>query len=177
MPAITSGGAGDWPLARQAGGDPEARQPEPCRSSIDEHIRRLDVFVDDPPPVQSGERGSERDGEAEERRQGHRLADVAIQELTARVREQEYGPALVAHQRKRPNGPLRIQLVPQRILMFEPLQAPRFGVIRGRRQHQHRGRDASPLPPIEDELGVSPHDFQLPVGGNRHGSAPAGKVM
>ena len=77
-------GAGDdlrrrWRLAlvRQLGCDPEADEPD-VAGIVDEHIRRLDVFVYETTPMDLAECRRQADGNAQEARQIDRLPPVAL---------------------------------------------------------------------------------------------------
>ena len=99
-------------LARQPRGDAKARQPDLPGRPVDEHMGRLDVLVDQAPPVELAQRGREPDGEAQPLRQRQRAAQAARQRLAAWVREHQHGPPLMLRERQRPYGPGGIELRP-----------------------------------------------------------------
>ena len=86
--------------------------------------------------VNMGDSLGERDRQTEERPDLHRGAEQPIEQLAARV-VQHQGHALpVAHERDRPDGPPRIEIRPEGVLMLEPLHGAGRGVVAPDRGHQ-----------------------------------------
>ena len=150
------GRLGGLALARQAGRDAEAGQPDRAGRGVDEDVGRLDIFVDETPLVEPTQRGCQADGNAQKRGDLPGLPQEPRQRLATGVLEQEHRPPPVTHQ---PQGPSRVggvQLVPERIGMLQPREAPRRGLCRRGGHHQERGRLAAPHAPGQDELHVLP---------------------
>ena len=61
---MNSGGSGGLVLAPKAGSDPKAHEPDLAGRGINQHIRRLHIFVDQLPFVQAAECCCEADSEA-----------------------------------------------------------------------------------------------------------------
>ncbi len=116
-------------LARLATGDAESHEADRAGARIDQHVRRLDVLVHDAALVQLRQRGRQCAGHAQEKTCLHRLLDEVIERLASRVCQQQQQATVTMHQCERPNRPLRIKFVPQRVLMFESLNTRRSGKI------------------------------------------------
>jgi hypothetical protein len=80
---------------------------------VDQHIPRVDVFMDDAMPVDFAECCRQANGDAQEASQIERLSLAPlknpIQRLTARVREYEDRPPFVTSERQRLGCPRGIQ--------------------------------------------------------------------
>ena len=127
---------------------------------VDEDVGRLDVFVDEAPLVEPAERGRQADGDAQERRDLPGLPQEPGQRLAAGVLEHERRPPAVTHQPQGPSRPGGVQLVPQRIGVLQPREAPRRGLGRRGGHHQERGRLAVAHAPGQDELPVLPQRLE-----------------
>ena len=92
-------------LAWQARGDAKARQPDLPSRLVDEHMGRLEVLVEQAPPVELAQRGRQPAGEAQPLRQRQRATQEARQRLAPRVREHQHGPPLMLRERQRLHGP------------------------------------------------------------------------
>jgi hypothetical protein len=73
---------------------------------------RLEVLVEQAPPVELAQRGRQPDGEAQPLRQCQRAAQETRQRLAPRILQHQHGPPLVLRERQRPHGPGRIELCP-----------------------------------------------------------------
>jgi hypothetical protein len=100
-------------LVRQLGRNPESDEPY-VAGVVDEHIRRLDILMDEAAPMDLAECCRQANGDAQEASQLDRLPLVPlknpIQGLTARVLEYEDRPSLVTSERQRPDCPRGIEL-------------------------------------------------------------------
>jgi hypothetical protein len=119
-------------MLRQARGNAKAQQPDSARLRLDEDIARLEIFVNETACMQARERRSKRDGNLQDFHQLQRLRKQAIQKLTAWVREHEHRAATLAKELQRLNRPFRSKFVLEAILMFEPPEARRRGMFRGK---------------------------------------------
>ena len=97
-------------LARHLGRNPEAGKPH-LAGVVDQHIRRLDVLMNEPRPMDLAKCGRQADGNAQEASQVERLSLAPlknqIQWLTARIHEYEYRPARCDDDRQRASLPTR----------------------------------------------------------------------
>jgi hypothetical protein len=66
---------------------------------------RLEILVDQAPPVQVAQRHREPNGDAQPLRQRHRATQETRERLAPRVGEHEHGPPLVRDERQRPHRP------------------------------------------------------------------------
>ena len=73
---------------------------------------RLDVLVDQAPPVELAQRDREPDGDAQPLRYRQWATQEARERLAAGVGEHEHRPPLVLDERERPHGPGGIELGP-----------------------------------------------------------------
>ena len=127
-------------LAPQARRDAKPGQPDPARRLVDHDVTRRQVFVDDAAAVQCAERRGQTDAEPQEQPELHRLrAQSSRQQLAAGVVEHEARAALVVDERERPNGPRRIQIEAERVLVFEHLKTLGARVLRPRHDDKNGG--------------------------------------
>ena len=101
---MTSGRRRRLAFPRQPGRYAEAGEPD-VAGGVDEHVRRLDVLVDEAMPVRSAQRLGDVDGEAQKPRQFERPSQDTIERLAAGILEHEHRPALVIHEGQRLNRP------------------------------------------------------------------------
>jgi hypothetical protein len=66
---------------------------------------RLDILVDQAPPVELAQRHREPNGDAQPLRYRQWAIQEARERLAPRVGEHEHGPPLVLDERERPHGP------------------------------------------------------------------------
>jgi hypothetical protein len=132
-------------LTWKPGSKPETGQAD-VASVIDEHVRRLDVFVYEAVPMDLDESFRQANGDAQGARQIERLMVIPhkvslknpIQGLTARVREYEDRPPFVTSDRKRLGCPCRIEFDCERVFVFEPQGTLRERLLRVDCQRQER---------------------------------------
>jgi hypothetical protein len=105
------------------GGNAESGEPH-VPSVVDEHIRRLDIFMYKAAPMDLADCFSQTDGDAQKARQFERLPVVPlknpIQGFTARVIQYEDCPAFVMSKGQRLGRPRGIEFGSERIFMLEP---------------------------------------------------------
>ena len=106
------GRGGRLALARQARRDAKAQEPDLAGRPVDEHMGRLDILVDQAPPVELAQRDREPDGDAQPLRYRQWAIQEARERLTPRVGEDEHGPPLVRGEGERPDGPAGVELGP-----------------------------------------------------------------
>ena len=168
---MTWGGDGRLALARQPGGDAEARQAD-IAGGVDEQVFRLDVLVDKAAPMQLSERRRQRDGEAEELRQLKRLAQHPLEGIAAGVLQRQHPTAVVADECQRARRPGRIELLRESELMLE-LSKSRGGLLRGDRGQQQKRHGVAGLPaPVKGKDTAFPQSLEQISGEFRHAPPP-----
>jgi hypothetical protein len=100
-------------LVRKLGRNSEADEPY-VSGVVDEHIRRLNVFVDEAVPVDLAECFRKANGDAQEASQIEGLPFVPIEKLiqglTARVLNYEDRPPFVTSEGQRPGCPRGVEV-------------------------------------------------------------------
>ena len=91
-------------------------------AQFDENVGRLDVFVDNPPPMDLAERRSDADRQTQEASDLHWRAEQPRKRLSARVLDQKHRPAARVPKLQRLCGRRRVKLVPQRKLVSEAVK-------------------------------------------------------
>jgi hypothetical protein len=121
-------------------------------------VGRLDVLVDQAGGMEAAHGPRDADRQAQERADLHRRADQPSERLAARVLEDEDGAAPVALEPERPNGPSRIELGRQRVLVLETRQGCGRNVLARRSHDEHTGNDAvcraGRHGSVQDELAI-----------------------
>ena len=106
------GRGGRLALAGQGRRDAKAQEPDLAGRPVDEHMGRLDILVNQAPPVQVAQRHREPNGDAQPLRYRQWAAQEARERLAPRIREYEHGPPLVLDERQGPHGPGGIERGP-----------------------------------------------------------------
>ena len=110
-------------LARHLGCNPEAGQPD-VAVAVDEHVRRLDVFMNKAAPMNLAECCRQANSDAQDAGQIERLRLIPlknqIQRLTAGVFEYEDRPPFVTSERQRLGCPCGIEFGCERVFVLEP---------------------------------------------------------
>jgi len=88
--------------------------------------------------------------------------------MAARVLEHEHHAPVMAHEGEGARRPGGIELVGERIFVFEPPEAHRRLLCEERCQYQDRGWIARLSAPIEDELAAFPKGLEIISGQLRH---------
>ncbi len=131
---MISGRYGRLALVRQLGRNPEAGEPD-VAGVVDEHVRRLDVLMDETAPMDLAECCRQADSDAQDARQIERLSLVPlknqIQGLAARILEYEDRPPFVTSERQRLGCPRRIEFGCERVFVLEPPETLRRRLFRG----------------------------------------------
>jgi len=116
------------------GRNPEGGEPY-VADVVDEHVRRLNVLLNQATPVDLAERSRQANRDAEDAGQIDwlRLFSLKdqIQGLTARVREYKDRSPLVTGERQRLGSPRGIELGCARVLVFEAPESLRRSLFRG----------------------------------------------
>ncbi len=133
-PGDAFGRRGRLALARQPRRNAESGKPD-IVGGVDEHIRGLDVLVNETTPMDMADDGREVDGDAQELNQLQPLIEKAIEWLAAIVLQHKGSGSLFADQRQRQRRPAGIELVRQRVFVLEPLDECR--PTGDKRQHRH----------------------------------------
>jgi hypothetical protein len=110
-------------LARNAGGNAEAGEPDAAAFHVHQHISRFDVLMNKSSLMHLPERARERDRNAQKYCQFQRSTEQAVEGFTARVLEHQRQAVVVAGQCDWPRRPGSIQFGSERIFVFEPLEA------------------------------------------------------
>ena len=111
-------------LAPQAGRDAETCQPHLPRRHVDHDVTRRQVLVDDAAAVQCAERRGQTDAEPQAQSDVHRRRSQSLrQQLAAGIVEDQARAPLMLEERAGPDGPRRIQIGAQGVLVFEHLHA------------------------------------------------------
>jgi hypothetical protein len=79
VPAMNSGGSGGLALAQEARCDTEASEPHLTGEWVREHVRRLDVLVNEPACVESAQRAGQSDRQSQKASDVHRPLDQTVQ--------------------------------------------------------------------------------------------------
>ena len=131
-------------LARQLGCNPESGQPD-VAGVVDEHVRRLDVLMNEAVPMDLAECCRQANSDAQDAGQIERLPLISkvplknqIQGLTARVREYEDRPPFVTSERQRLGCPRGIEFGCERVFVLEPPKTLRRRMFRGECHCQDR---------------------------------------
>ena len=94
--------------------------------------------MNEAPAVESAERNREADGHAQKLGQLERVPHKTLEDLAARILEQEHRPPLVIHQSQGPRRPGRLQRIRNCIGVLEPRHNCRRGMLRGECHNQER---------------------------------------
>ncbi len=165
------GRLGDLMLARQPRGDAEACEPGGTARHIYQDIRRLDVLVDQVSLMDVPERGRERDGDAQELRRFQRMTEQSIERLATGILEHQRRPVVAMCERERPCRPAPVELRPERVFMFEPLESLGRGMFRNGRDKQN-GSQAVAGAPAHRELPLTQRR-ELVTGKRCHEGLPS----
>jgi hypothetical protein len=144
------------------------RNPEPSEpylpSIVDEHIRRLDVFMDKAVPMDLAECFRQANSDAQEERQFERLPLVLlknpIQRITARVLKYEDRPPVVTSERQRLGCPCGIEVCCERVFMLQPPKSLRGRLFRGEWNRKDRRWVAILSPAVKGEVPAFPEELQ-----------------
>ena len=168
---MISGGRGRLALARQARRDAESGEPD-VADVVDEHVRRLDILVDQAAPMDLADCCRQANGDAQAAGQLERLPLAQIKDpvhwLAARVPKYEDRPPFVTSERQRLGRPRGIKFGCERVFVLEPLEARRRRLFSDGRQHQDRERVAALPAAVKDELPAFPQRLQHVSGKFRH---------
>src|SRR5262245_33624403 len=99
------------PLAHEARGDAESRQPHLAGRVVEQNVGRLDVFMDEAAPVKLADSRGNSDGEAQEASDLHRHAEQPVNRLTALIFEHQYCLTGVAYEVQWAQRPRPVQFV------------------------------------------------------------------
>ncbi len=109
-------------LARKPRRDPKSSEPDVV-GVVDEHVRRLDVLMNEALAVHASERGRQANGDAQGARQFERLSFAPlkdpIQGLAAGIREDEHRLPVATGEFQRPGCPRRIKVGGERAFVLE----------------------------------------------------------
>ena len=166
-------------LARQARRDPESGQPH-AAGRVEEHVRRLDVLVNEAALVDLAERASQGNRGAQDRRQITGSTEHAIDRLAARILEHEHHALLVPDERQRPHRPCGIELGREGIFVLEAFEGRRRRRRRDGREHEDlrggRRRDLRRVSrlaaAVQDELAAVAQRLQHVSGKVCHVARP-----
>jgi hypothetical protein len=115
--------------------------------------------MDEAPLVRPSESGGNVDSQAQEPPRFHRLAEEALERLTARILEQQSGSAAFAHDVKRSRSPGRVKLIFQPVLVRKAIERQRRRMLRHEKLDQNGGEAAASVttsPTAERALRVLP---------------------
>ncbi len=154
-------------LVRQSGRNPESGEPR-VAGVVDEHVRRLDVFVYEAVPMDLAESLRQANGDAQVASQFERLPVIPhkvplknqIQGLASRIFEYKDRPPFVTSERQRNGSPRRIKFGCERVFVLKTPESLGRRTIRGERHHQDRGRVARLPAAIKDEIRAFPQGLQ-----------------
>ena len=122
----------------------------------------------DAPAVQCAERRGQTDAEPQEQPELHRLpAQSSRQQLAAGIVENEACAALEADECFGQNGPCRIQIEAERVLVFEHLQGLEARMLRLRHDDENGGgmpAGSRSAAPEQDERTIVANGFERVVG-------------
>ena len=91
---------------------PKPSEPDLAGRIVDEHMGRLDILVDQAPPVELAQRDREPNGDAQPLRYRQWATQQPRERLAAGVGEDEHRPPLVRGEGERPDGPAGVKLGP-----------------------------------------------------------------
>ena len=154
------GRVGRLALAHEARGDAEAGQAHRAGGLVEHDVGRLDVLVDEAGLVEPVHGRCDGDREVEEAPRLHRCSEHPVEGL-ARVFEDQGGPAAVVHEVEGPDGPGRVEPLPEAILVGEAIEDGAGRGIEGR-LHDQDGlapavADRPPIAP-DDAFAIVPQD-------------------
>ena len=132
-------------LARQAGGNAEAGEPDTAARHIHQDVRRLDVLMDESARMHLAQRPRERNRDAQKLRYSQWLAEQSIEDRTPGVLEHQRQAVAVAGKfdwLRRPGG---IKVGPERVFVFESLEARERGILRRDQQDRRQSLAATPI--------------------------------
>ena len=129
------GRLGRLALAHEARGDAEAGQAHRAGGLVEHDVGRLDVLVDEAGLVEPVHGRCDGDREVEEAPRLHRCSEHPVEGL-ARVLEDQGGPAAVVHEVEGPDGPGRVEPLPEAILVGEAIEGGAGRGIEGRLHDQ-----------------------------------------
>ena len=109
-------------LARQAGGNAEAGEPDPATHHVDQDIGRIDVLMDKASLMHAADRICERDRDAKEFNGLQRSTEQAIERLAAGILEQQRRAAVLVGQRDWARRPGSVKLGRERVFVFQALE-------------------------------------------------------
>jgi hypothetical protein len=111
-------------------------------SVVDDHILRLDVFMDEALPVGLANCRGQPDGNAKEKDPidlfSFMLLNHPIEQFTTWISEYEGRSPSVPSQRERPSRPFCIEFRCERVFMFEPPESLRRRLLSSNRHRQDR---------------------------------------
>ncbi len=166
------GRRGRLELVRQLGRDPESGKPD-VAGLVDQHVRRLDILMDQAVPMDLVDCRRQANGDAHAAGQLERLPLAPIKDpvhgLAARIVEYEDRPPFVTRERQRPGRPRGIKFRCERVFVLKPPEARRRRMFSDRRQHQDRERVVALPAAIKDELPPFPQRLEHISGKFRHG--------
>jgi hypothetical protein len=127
---------------------------------VDEHISRLDVFMDEAVLMDLAESCRQADGDVQGATQIERLPLVPlknlVQRFTARVVEYKDCPPFVTGERQRRGCPRGLKFGGERVFVFEAPEALRRRLFRGWRHYQDRRWVAGLPAAIKGEVWAFP---------------------
>jgi hypothetical protein len=171
-PGDDGGRLGGLSLVLHARREAESREPDPTGDDVREHVRGLEVSVDQAALVKPLESRGQPHRHAQEGRRLPGGPQVRGQQPGAGIFDRQ--PSVGSGEVERPGRPDGIQLVAQAVRMGELLQGRGRRLGLRRRHHQPRQAGVRIGLSREDELPVVPHD--LPREGRRcHGARPPGR--
>ena len=135
---------------------------------VDEHVRRLDVFMNKTTPMDLAECCRQADSDVQDAGQIERLSLVPlknqIQGLTARVLEYEDRPPFVTSERQRLGCPRGIEFGCERVFVLEPPKTLRRRMFRGECHCQDRRWVARLPAAVQCEVRAFPEGLQQVPG-------------
>src|SRR5262245_3615102 len=150
-------------------GDTEAGQPGAAALDVYEHVRGLDVFMDQTSVVYPAERTHERDRNAQEFRDDQRFSEQSVEEFAAGIFENQRDATISNDECRRPRSPVSLERVPERMFMFKPLEALARRIFPDL-NNQQDGIEAGAGPAIEAQ--VLPQRRKRVTGKLQHKSLP-----
>jgi len=99
------------PFARETRGEAEPGQPHLAGRLVEQDVRWLDIFVNEPALVKSAESGGNSDGEAQKASHLHGRADQPVDRLTPLVFEHQRRPTGFAYEVQRAHRPRPVEFV------------------------------------------------------------------
>ena len=110
-------------LARQAGGNAEAGEPDAAARHIHQDVRRLDVLMDEFARMHLAQRPRQGNPDAQKLRYFQGPADQSIEDRTPRVLEHQRQAVAVAGKLDGVRRPGGIKVGPDCVFMFESIEA------------------------------------------------------